>query len=52
VSATTDGVLLARAMLGLKGTALTQNATGAGATRTDPDAIRAFLVNRCKMALN
>ena len=52
VLATTDGVLLARAMLGLKGTALTVNAIGAGAARTDAAAITAFLVNRCKMKLN
>ncbi|MEQ1596538.1 MAG: hypothetical protein ABL985_15715 [Casimicrobium sp.] len=52
VLATTDGVLLSRAMLGIKGTALTLNATGAGASRTNPDAIRAYLLNRCKMPLN
>jgi len=52
VLATTDGVLLARAMLGLKGTALTVNAVGVGAARTDAAAITAFLVNRCKMKLN
>ncbi len=52
VLGTTDGVLLARAMLGLKGTALTTNAIGAGATRVDAAAIIAFLVNRCKMVLN
>jgi hypothetical protein len=52
VLGTTDGVLLSRAMLGIKGTALTLNATGAGASRTNPDAIRAYLFNRCKMPLN
>ena len=52
VLATTDGVLLARAMLGLKGTALTANAIGAGATRTDAASIISFMVNRCNMRLN
>lgn len=52
VLATTDGVLLARAMLGIRGTALTVNAVGAGATRTDAAAITAFLVNRCRMKLS
>ena len=52
VLATTDGVLLARAMLGLKGTVLTANAIGTGAVRTDAASITAFLVDRCRMKLN
>ena len=52
ILATADGILLARAMLGLKGSALTANAIGAGSTRTDAAAITAFLVNRCAMKLN
>ena len=52
VLATTDGVLLARAMLGLKGTALTANAIGTGAARPDAASITAFLVDRCRMRLN
>ena len=52
VLGTTEGVLLARAMFGLKGTALTTNAIGAAAVRTDAAAITAFLVNRCQMKLN
>ncbi len=51
VMATTDGVLLARAMLGLKGTALTANAIGSGAVRTDAAAVTSFWLNRCKMKL-
>jgi len=39
VLATTDGVLLARAMAGIRGTALTANAIGAGAARTDAASI-------------
>jgi hypothetical protein len=36
----TDGLLLTRAMLGLTGTAVTNNAIGAGATRTSWAQIR------------
>lgn len=43
VDAATDGVLLLRAWLGLRGPALTAGALGAGARRTDPAAIIAYL---------
>lgn len=52
VSATTDGAFLARTMLGLIGTAFTQNVIGVSAARTDPEVIRAYLVDRCKMPLS
>ena len=39
----TDGLLLARAMMGLTGAAVTNNAIGAGATRTSWAQIRLYL---------
>ncbi len=47
VQATTDGLMLARAMLGMTGTAVTNGAIGAGASRTTWSAIRNFLNTRC-----
>jgi hypothetical protein len=43
VSATTDGLLVLRYLLGLRGTALTQGALGVGALRTDPTDIANYL---------
>ena len=43
VDAATDGVLLLRALLGVRGSALTANALGVMATRTDPDVIAALV---------
>ena len=43
VDALTDGLLILRAGFGLTGNALVQGALGAGATRTDPVAIAAFI---------
>lgn len=45
--AATDGVLLLRFMLGLRGTALVAGAVGAGATRTTPAAILSFIGSEC-----
>ena len=39
----TDGLLLTRAMMGLTGTAVTNSASGAGATRTSWAQIRLYL---------
>lgn len=47
VQATTDGLMLARAMFGLTGTAVTNGAIGAGASRNTWSAIRNFLNTRC-----
>lgn len=48
ISATTDGLLLVRAMLGFTGTAVTDNALGAGTlARGDWPSIRAFLNANC-----
>lgn len=47
VRATTDGLMLARAMLGMTGTAVTNGAIGANVTRTTWSAIRNFLNTRC-----
>jgi hypothetical protein len=41
--ALTDGILMIRYMFGLTGTALTNGAVGAGATRTSPTDVQAFL---------
>ena len=41
--ASTDGLLLMRHLVGFSGTALTQGAIGAGATRADSAQIRAFI---------
>ena len=43
--ALTDGVLALRYLFGLNGTSLTGGALGAGATRTDPDMIKAYLAS-------
>ena len=49
---TTDGLLLSRALLGMTGNSVVQNATGIGATRATWDAIRDYLVLRCGLKLN
>src|SRR5690242_16340132 len=43
VDALTDGLLLMRAASGYRGAALTQDALGEGATRTDPDDLIDFI---------
>ncbi len=48
---TTDGLLLARASLGMTGNAVTTAAVGAGAIRNSWSAIREFLVTQCGMAI-
>ncbi|HNY47346.1 MAG TPA: hypothetical protein PKN64_10340, partial [Casimicrobium sp.] len=45
-----DGVILLRAMLGLKGTAITAGLTIPG-VRSDPNAIRTYLNTSCAAAL-
>ena len=50
--AETDGVLLLRAMLGLRGEALIAGVIGANATRKTAQDIQAFLANACGMSLN
>lgn len=47
IDALTDGLLILRAMSGLTGTAVTNNAVGSGATRTDWASIRAYLNGTC-----
>jgi hypothetical protein len=42
-TALTDGVMIVRSLFGVTGTQLTNGALGAGATRTDPAEIIAFL---------
>jgi CHRD domain/Bacterial Ig-like domain (group 3)/Divergent InlB B-repeat domain len=50
--ASTDGVLLLRAMLGYTDTAVTDNAIGTGTpTRSDWASIRTYLNSACKLAL-
>ncbi|MBL8310998.1 MAG: hypothetical protein JNL19_11290 [Burkholderiales bacterium] len=49
VRATTDGILLLRAALGLGNAAVTNGAIGAGATRTSWSAIRTYLSGTCGM---
>jgi len=51
IDALTDGLLILRASFGLTGTALTQGALGAGATRTDPTAILNY-INANKLQLD
>jgi hypothetical protein len=46
-NAATDGLLLLRAMFGMTGIAVTDGATGVGATRTDWASIRTFLNTNC-----
>ena len=43
IDALTDGLMILRAGFGITGASLTQGALGAGATRTDPVAILAFI---------
>jgi hypothetical protein len=47
IDATTDGLLITRAMLGLTGTAVTDGAIGTNALRTTWADIRSFLNTRC-----
>jgi murein DD-endopeptidase MepM/ murein hydrolase activator NlpD len=46
VSAATDGVLLLRYLLGLRGVALTSGAVGAGATRATADLLEPFIASK------
>jgi uncharacterized delta-60 repeat protein len=46
---TTDGLLLARASLGMTGSSVTSGAVGAGALRSTWPAIRDFLITQCGM---
>ncbi|MEO7254315.1 MAG: hypothetical protein ABIZ64_08765 [Casimicrobium sp.] len=48
---TTDGLLLSRALMGMTGNSVIQNATGVGATRATWAAIRDYLVLRCGLKL-
>ena len=48
----TDGLLLLRAMLGFRGSALVVGATGATATRQTGDAIVNYLRNNCSWQIN
>lgn len=50
LDAATDGVLAARAMLGMSGAAVTGGALGNGATRTTWNQIRNFLIRACGVA--
>ena len=47
IDALTNGLLSIRAQFGLKGTAVTNNAIGAGATRTTWEQIRVYLNANC-----
>lgn len=49
-SAATDGVLAARALAGMSGSAVTAGALGGGATRTSWPQIRNFLIRACGVA--
>ena len=49
VLGSTDTLLLARAAMGLGGTAVTQNAVAAGAPRTEWVDVRAYLATVCGM---
>ena len=51
VQAVTDGLLLARAALGVTGSAIATGALGAAATRTSWPQIRDYLVSQCAMSL-
>ncbi len=44
VDAATDGVLVVRYLLGIRGDALVEGALGAGATRTLPDDIASYIL--------
>ena len=50
VEATTDGLLMTRYILGLRGPALTAGALGTGATRTLPGDIESYLATPCAQA--
>ena len=50
VDATTDGLLMTRYMLGLRGPALVSGALGTGATRTLPADIESYLATPCAQA--
>lgn len=52
VRAETDGLLLLRAMLGFRGTALVNGAIGAGAARQTGSQILGYLSNTCAFPLN
>ncbi len=47
INAATDGVIWARALLGIRGAALTQGAIGARAQRTSADAVATHLATHC-----
>jgi alpha-tubulin suppressor-like RCC1 family protein len=51
-TAASDGLMLTRALLGLSGARVTQNALGAGATRNTWGAIRAHLIQNCGLAIS
>jgi len=51
VLATTDGLLLARAAVGITGNAIVAGALSAAAMRTSWPQIRDFLVSQCGMSL-
>jgi Protein of unknown function (DUF1566) len=50
ITATTDGLLMARYMLGIRGSALTAGALGAAAARTAPADIEAYIAAPCLQA--
>ena len=50
VEATTDGLLMMRYMLGIRGSALVSGALGAGASRTLPADIESYLATPCAQA--
>ena len=47
INATTDGLMMLRALLGLKGTAVTGNALGTAPTRGDWASIRSYVNANC-----
>jgi len=51
VQATTDALLITRAMLGMSGNAVVAGAVGVGASRTTWAQIRAYLTTQCGMTL-
>jgi Protein of unknown function (DUF1566) len=50
IGATTDGLLITRYLLGIRGSGLTSGALGAGASRTDPAEIADYLSTPCAQA--
>ena len=50
IEATTDGLLMMRYMLGIRGSALVSGALGAGASRTLPADIENYLATPCAQA--